>query len=93
MYSYGPLHMAKQKQGGQLKPTYSSSVRIRGVALGTCGKWWTIGRGGERGSGISMLMAQQDDELCVNKWTLAHLMIIYLQTIYLQIIYMYMTWH
>ena len=25
MYSYGPLHMAEQKQGDQLKPTYSSS--------------------------------------------------------------------
>ena len=25
--------MAEQKQGNQLEPTYSSSVRIRGVAL------------------------------------------------------------
>ena len=33
MHSYGPLHMAEQKQGDQLEPTYSSSVRIRGVAL------------------------------------------------------------
>ena len=40
------------------KPTYSSSVRIRGAALRTCQMWWTIGRGGERGSGIS---AQQDE--------------------------------
>ena len=62
MYSCGPLHMTMQKQGRQLKPTYSSSVRILGVALGTFWKWWTIGRGGERGSGISMLMAQQDDD-------------------------------
>ena len=38
MYSYGPLHMAEQKQGDQLKPTYSSSVRIQGVALKTCRK-------------------------------------------------------
>ena len=30
MYSYGPLHMAVQKQGSQLEPTYSSSVGIRG---------------------------------------------------------------
>ena len=40
-------------------------VRIRGVALGTSRKRWTIGRGGERGSGISLLMAWQDDEMRV----------------------------
>ena len=53
--------MAMQKQGGQLKPTYTSLVRIWGVALGTCQKRLMIGRGGERGSGISMLVARQDD--------------------------------
>ena len=37
-YSYGSLHMAEQKQSDQLEPTYSSSVRIRGVALRTCRK-------------------------------------------------------
>ena len=47
---------------GQLEPTYSSSVRIRVVALGTYWKRWTIGRDGERGSGISMLIARQDDD-------------------------------
>ena len=62
MYSYGPLHMAEKKQGGQLKPTYSSCVRIRGVALGTSRKRWTIGRNGDRGSGISVLAARQDDD-------------------------------
>ena len=62
MYSYAALHMAEQKQGDQLEPTYSSSVRIQGVALMTCRKRWTIGRGGERGSGISVLMAPQDDD-------------------------------
>ena len=62
MYSYGPLHMAEEKQGDQLEPTYSSSVRIRDVPQWTCRKWWTIGRGGERGSGISVLMAWQDDD-------------------------------
>ena len=70
MYSYGPLHMAEQKQGDQLRPTYSSSVRIRGVALRTCRKRWTIGRGGKRGSGISVLMAQQDDEMICLVWLL-----------------------
>ena len=34
MYSYEPLHMAMQKQGGQLEPTYSSSVRIQGCSPG-----------------------------------------------------------
>ena len=38
MYSYGSLHMAKQMQDDQLKPTYSSSVRKLGVALRTCRK-------------------------------------------------------
>ena len=35
MYSYGPLHMAKQKQDDQLEHTYSNYVRIRDVALKT----------------------------------------------------------
>ena len=29
----------------------------------TCRKQWTIGRGGERGSGISVLIARRDDEV------------------------------
>ena len=36
---------ADQKPGDQLEPTYSSSVRIRSVALRTCRKRWTIGMG------------------------------------------------
>ena len=62
MYSHGPLHMTERKQGDQLEPTYSSSVRIRGVALRTFWKRWTIGRGGEKGSGISVPMARHDDD-------------------------------
>ena len=38
MYSYGPPHMAKQKQDDQLEHTYSSYVRIKDVALKTCQK-------------------------------------------------------
>ena len=38
MYSYRPLHIAKQKQDDQLEHTYSSYVRIRYVALKTCQK-------------------------------------------------------
>ena len=62
MFSYGPPHMAEKKQSDQLEPTYSSSVRIRDVALSTCQKRWTIGKSGERGSGISVLVARQDDD-------------------------------
>ena len=62
MYSYGPPHMAKQKQDDQLEHTYSSYVRIRDVDLKTCQKRWMIGRGSERGSGISVLVAWHDDD-------------------------------
>ena len=62
MYSYGPLHMAEQRQDEQFEPIYSSSVPIRDVALKTCQKQWTIERGGERGSGISVLKVQHDDD-------------------------------
>ena len=49
MYTNGTLHMADQKLGDQIEPTNNSSVRIRGVALRTCRKLWTIGRAGKRG--------------------------------------------
>ena len=62
MYSCGPIHMDEERQDDQLDPTYSSSVSIRDVALKTCQKQWTIGRSGERGSGIPVLMAQRDDD-------------------------------
>ena len=62
MYSYGPPHIAKQKQDNQLEHTYSSYVRVWDVALKTCQKQWTIGRSGERGSGISVLVARHDDD-------------------------------
>ena len=54
--------MDEQRQNDQLEPTYSSSVPIRDVILKTCQKQWTIGRGGERGSGISVVMARRDDD-------------------------------
>ena len=61
MYSCGPLHMDEQRQDDQLEPTYSSSVPLRDVVLKTCRKQWTIGAG-ERGSGISVLIARHDDD-------------------------------
>ena len=42
--------------------TFSSYVRIRDVVLKTCLGRWTIGRSGERGSGISVLPARYDDD-------------------------------
>ena len=62
MYSYGPPHMAKQKQDDQLELTYSSYVRIRDVTLKTCQKRWMIGRSDKRDSGISVLAARHDDD-------------------------------
>ena len=57
--------MAEQKQSDHLEPTYSSSVRIRDVVLRTCQKQYMIGRSGERGSGISVLVARQNkDDNC-----------------------------
>ena len=37
-------------------------MRIRDLALKTCQRRWTIGRSGERGSGISVLAARHDDD-------------------------------
>ena len=62
MYSNEPPHVAKQKQDDQLEHTYNSYVRIRDVALKTCQKRRTIGRSGERGTGISVLAARHDDD-------------------------------
>ena len=61
MYSCGPLYMDEKRQDVQLEPTYSGSVPILDVALRTCQKQWMIGRGGERGSEISMLIVWHDD--------------------------------
>ena len=66
MYSYGPPHMAKQKQDDQLELTYNSYVRTQDVTLKTCQMRWIIGRSSERGSGISVLAARHDDE--DNRW-------------------------
>ena len=53
--------MAVQKQDDQHEHTFSSCVRIQDVVLRTCLGRWTIGRSGERGSGISVLPARHDD--------------------------------
>ena len=55
--------MDEQRQDDQLEPTYNSSVPIQDVALKTYQKRWTIEKGGERGSGISVLAARHDDDV------------------------------
>ena len=62
MYTYGSPHMAAQKQDDQLERTFSSYVMIQDVVLKTYLGRWTIGRSGERGSGISVLPARYDDD-------------------------------
>ena len=49
--------MDEHRQNDQLKTTYSYSVPIRAVALKTCWKQWTIGRGG-----IPLLVVLHDDD-------------------------------
>ena len=62
MYSYGSPHMAAQMQDDQLERTFSSYEWIQDVVLKTYLGRWTIGRSGERGSGISVLPARYDDD-------------------------------
>ena len=52
--------MDEQRQDDHREPTYSNSVPIQDVALRTCRKQWTIEKGGERRSGISVLMVRHD---------------------------------
>ena len=52
----------RAKKDDQLEHTYSSYVRIQDVALKTCQRRWTIGRSGERRSGISVLAARHHDD-------------------------------
>ena len=54
--------MDEQRQDDQPEPTYSSSVPIQDVSLKTCQKQWTIEKGGEKVSGISVLMVRHDDD-------------------------------
>ena len=65
MYSYGSPHTAAQKQDDQHERTFSSYVRIQVVVLKTYLGRWTIGRSGERGSGISVLPARYDDDIYI----------------------------
>ena len=61
-FHFGLPHMAEQKQDDKHKHTFSSYVRIRDVVQKICQRRWTIGKSGERGSGISVLPARNDDD-------------------------------
>ena len=54
--------MAVQKQDDQHEHTFSNYVRIQDVVQKTCLRRWTIGKSGERRSGISVLPARHDDD-------------------------------
>ena len=54
--------MDEQRQDDQLEPIYNSSVLIQDIALKTSREQWTIEKGGERGSGRSMLAVRHDDD-------------------------------
>ena len=81
MYSCGPIHTDEQRQDDQLEHTYSSSVLIQDVVQKNCLKQWTIEKGGEKGSGISVLMVWHDDdddytyrlENCIHNYILVEL--------------------
>ena len=62
IYSYGPPHMAVQKHDDQHEHTFSNYVRIQDAVQKTCLRRWTIGKSGERGSGISVLPARYDED-------------------------------
>ena len=70
MNSYGPPHMAVQKQDDQQEHTFSNYVKIRDAAQKTCLRRWTIGKSGERVSGISVLPAghDDDDDIMIKEW-------------------------
>ena len=53
--------MDEQRQDDQLESIYNSSLPIQDVALKTYRERWTIGTGGGRGSGRSMLAARHKD--------------------------------
>ena len=55
--------MDEQRQDDQQEPIHNIFVLIQDLALKIYREQWTIGSGGERGSGRSMLPARYDDDL------------------------------
>ena len=56
-----PTH-GRAKAGPQHEHTFSNYVRIQDAVQKTCMRRWTIGKSGEKGSGISVLPARHDDD-------------------------------
>ena len=54
--------MDEQKQDDQPELTYNSSVPIRDILPKTCRTQRSLGRGGERGTGIFVLMTRHCDD-------------------------------
>ena len=62
-----PHTWPRKSRDDQHERTFSSYVRIQVVVLKTYLGRWTIGRSGERGSGISVLPARYDDDEIARK--------------------------
>ena len=73
MYFCRPLHRDEQRLDVQFEHTYSSSVLILDVAQKTCQKKGMIGRGGEKGSEISVLAVRHDNDDDDLRMRLTHL--------------------
>ncbi len=58
------LHIADRKQGDQLEPSKSTSVKVKGVPLTKSRKREMIGRGGEKG--IQTDYPRRPDEGIIN---------------------------
>ena len=52
-------------------------MRIRDVALKTCQRRWTIGRSGERWSGISVTAARHDDDSLISFFSFSLSLLVY----------------
>ena len=61
VHLWTPSH-GRAKAGRPSRTYIQQLCEDMGCSLRTCQKWWMIGRGGKRGSGISVLVSQQDDD-------------------------------
>ena len=72
VFLWTPSH--ERAKAGRPARTYIQQLCAdMGCSPEDCWKQWTIGRGGERGSGISMLMAQHDDDDAIVQFIVDHI--------------------
>ena len=57
--------MAEQRQDDHLEPKYNRPVPIQDEAWRTSRERWTIKKGGEEGSGISVLITRHHDDIYI----------------------------